>query len=561
MATMLPDVPVDNAPYAEQQVYQLLRDALPDAYRVFHSVSLLSHSGNGVRPGEMDFVIAHPLRGLLAVEVKGGREIRCDGRRWTSVSHTGSEHEIKDPCKQAKGHLDTILDKVVDRGIVQSRGDLPFPFGHAVWFPGVDAVEGDFPTNCLPEVTITRHDHTRIQQTIEQALGSYRGSKTLSRDETAPVMEAVIRRVLQPTFRVVRSLRTQIRDAEERFSRMTQEQADRFNGLLKVNRRALVKGFAGTGKTFLAVHRAAELGRNGTSTLLVCFNRHLADHLASKMEDVPNTTVATFHQLADEWAHHAPGRSFPDDPDQDFWDTGAADLLTDAVEYGGIQFDAVLVDEAQDFREAWWIPIEAMLHEDSHFYVFLDPGQDIFQTDVKGLMELPTTLPLRKNCRSSAPISEYAARIAQRDEEVSPLHAGDGTEVKTHAFGDRDEQIDMLATIVRTLKQDDNLSSSDIVLLSPRSYHSCILADMDYRLAGYNVERFALEEPDEGTLYYESIHGFKGMESPVVVLFDVRKDHVASSDSNIYVGCTRARHVLHVVHEKEWTPGAESEAA
>jgi DNA helicase IV len=44
------------------------------------------------------------------------------------------------------------------------------------------------------------------------------------------------------------------------------------------------------------------------------------------------------------------------------------------------------------------------------------------------------------------------------------------------------------------------------------------------------------------------------MESPVVVLFDVRDGHVASSDTNVYVGCTRARHLLYVLHEDGWSP-------
>jgi DNA helicase IV len=50
------------------------------------------------------------------------------------------------------------------------------------------------------------------------------------------------------------------------------------------------------------------------------------------------------------------------------------------------------------------------------------------------------------------------------------------------------------------------------------------------------------------------------MESPVVVLFDVRDGHVASSDTNVYVGCTRARHLLYVLHEDEWSPDDASDA-
>lgn len=559
MAEMIPDIPVQGAPYAEQQVYTWLRDGLPDDYAVFHSVPMLYRTRNsGIRPGEMDFVITHPRHGLLVLEVKGGEEVgRTSGQGWYSVRHdTGARVSIKkDPFEQAKDNLFNLTRKIVDAGVVANRAQIPFPFGHACWFPGADRINGDLPTNAMPEVTLTRSDHSRTQTAIEQAFGAYRGARSVDRSTTEPVMQAVRERVLQPEFRVVRSLRTQIRDADETFSRMTEQQSELFNGMLKSNRRALVKGYAGTGKTFLAAHRAAELGRAGNSTLLLCYNRHLADHLEQKMADVPNTKVATFHQLVDELDRHVPDRSFPENPDDDFWRYGSADLLMDAVQYGGIQYDAVLVDEAQDFQEAWWAPVFEMLHEDAHFYVFLDPGQNIYETSLDGLVDLPTTVPLTKNCRSTAHISRFAAQVARRDEEVSPEHVGEGVEVRRRSFTGRDEQIGILEDIVRELKQDEKLSSSDIVLLSARSYDGCILAQEGHRLAGYDVERFSLEEPPESTLYYESIYGFKGMEAPVVVLFDVVDGHVTGSDANVYVGSTRARQLLYVVHEKGWTPG------
>jgi hypothetical protein len=56
MATMVPDLPVDNAPYAEREVHHWLRDGLPDAYHVFHSLPLLyATETSGLRPGEAEW--------------------------------------------------------------------------------------------------------------------------------------------------------------------------------------------------------------------------------------------------------------------------------------------------------------------------------------------------------------------------------------------------------------------------------------------------------------------------------------------------------------------------
>ena len=579
MAQMIPDMPTSDAPQAERVVYRALQKGLPDAYRVFHSLPFLQETQNGLREGEADFVVTHPTRGLLVIEVKGGARITCEGgaRSWTSTDHGGARHSIRDPYQQAQRSMHALIDKIVDADIASRKVAIPFPYGYAVWFPGADVIDGPLPSHASRSLTMARAWHDAVQQWVEQALGAWRGRKrqrtsdaprhgsaskhgstsqdtSASRDVSASVMERVIARVLQPEFRVVRTLRTQLKETHKTYTRLTEEQARTFSGVLRANRRALVKGFAGSGKTFLAMRRAVELARDGVDTLFLCYNRHLTDHLGRQMDGEPNIKVATFHELADEWARYVPGRTFPTHPDQEFWETGAADLLTEAIDEAGIRYDAILVDEAQDFRETWWLPVELMLRPSSYFYVFLDPGQDIFGTDVKGLMDLPTTVPLAKNCRSTRQISRFASRLTGRDEPLSLAHATDGAGVRTMTFSERTEQVSILDNIVRDLKQNEGLSSEDLVLLSPHSYANCILADAEYRVAGYEVKPFELTRPGEGTVYYESIHRFKGMEAPAVVLFDVRDGHIASSNANIYVGCTRARDLLYVIHEEGWTP-------
>lgn len=122
--------------------------------------------------------------------------------------------------------------------------------------------------------------------------------------------------------------------------------------------------------------------------------------------------------------------------------------------------------------------------------------------------------------------------------------------MRPRAFDERDEQIEMLEGVVRHLKQDAGLSSSEIVLLSPFTREKSVLGD---RLASYHVEPFRLESPSEDTLYQSTILGFKGMDAPAVILFDVMADHVATQDAHVYVGCTRAQNVLWVMHEENWS--------
>jgi DNA replication protein DnaC len=54
---------------------------------------------------------------------------------------------------------------------------------------------------------------------------------------------------------------------------------------LKRNRRAIVYGGPGTGKTVLAVEQACRLSAEGFSVLLTCFNRPLAEAIGKTIAD------------------------------------------------------------------------------------------------------------------------------------------------------------------------------------------------------------------------------------------------------------------------------------
>lgn len=121
-------------------------------------------------------------------------------------------------------------------------------------------------------------------------------------------------------------------------------------------------------------------------------------------------------------------------------------------------------------------------------------------------------------------------------------------------FTDATDQQAQLEEIIRTLRENEGVSTSDIVLLSPHSFNrSRQLRAADYRLAGHTIAQFSFDAPDDQTLYAESLHRFKGLEAPVMILYDVGVSEQASTRENIYVGATRAQQVLYVLHTENWT--------
>jgi superfamily I DNA and RNA helicase len=78
--------------------------------------------------------------------------------------------------------------------------------------------------------------------------------------------------------------------------------------------------------------------------------------------------------------------------DMDAFREKAPDMLMDAASLihtpgSGAEdklFDAIIVDEAQDFEDTWWIPLPELLRDpqDGVFYVFFDDNQRIYRITI-----------------------------------------------------------------------------------------------------------------------------------------------------------------------------------
>ena len=69
---------------AEKMLYPIFRDSLDDSYQVYHS----RWWSFKYRTGETDFLVVHPDKGILVIEVKGGKiEYDNFSDSWYSNGH------------------------------------------------------------------------------------------------------------------------------------------------------------------------------------------------------------------------------------------------------------------------------------------------------------------------------------------------------------------------------------------------------------------------------------------------------------------------------------------
>ena len=184
MARMYPNqLDPDTKSDAEKLLYEGFRDQLGDSYTVFHAVHWQSLDREGrPRDGEADFVIAHPDRGIIVLEAKGGG-IRFDPREgnWASIDRGGRSHHIKDPFGQVRHSKYSLEDRL---RIMLRQPRRRLNLGHAVAFPDTVVID-DLPGLDKPrEIVLDATNVANLSGWVGEALAYYRGGE--SQRETAP---------------------------------------------------------------------------------------------------------------------------------------------------------------------------------------------------------------------------------------------------------------------------------------------------------------------------------------------------------------------------------------
>ncbi|WP_139247024.1 ATP-binding domain-containing protein [Hyphomicrobium sp. NDB2Meth4] len=176
----------------------------------------------------------------------------------------------------------------------------------------------------------------------------------------------------------------------------------------------LVRGPPGSGKTNLLLMRASYLAMSHKNLIVVVFNRTLAEFLkagAAKYKFPPDN-VYTYVQLVRQLAQEA-GYPFEKVTSFDEAREQSIAILTSLVEdRDEPMFDALLIDEAQDYRLE---ELRALRKLSSDIFLAADARQRIYKqddADGSGLAKLvDEELDLRFHYRNALGICELADRI------------------------------------------------------------------------------------------------------------------------------------------------------
>ena len=509
------------------------------------------------RDGETDFVIFSRKFGILAIEVKGGGvDFTPERNTWTSVDRHGNRHNIKDPFEQAKREKYALRDFLSEQFGWQRLGLRP-TVGHAVLFPDLANVSSFKGPNRPGEITGGQQEAIQIEAWLEQVFRYWAG------DQPPVGVDQEGLRVMRELFCnpvEVRPLMSLLLEEEEqeRIS-LTQEQGRLLTGLGR-RQRAVISGGAGTGKTLLAAEKARQFASEGLETLLLCYNRPLADHLRLCLKDVSEVSVMSFHQLCVWFTGRANDTSGRDllaeaqstNPDLGKFDVHLPHALALATECLTDRYDAIVVDEAQDFGEEYWLPVELLLHDESNgpLFLFYDHNQAVYKR-VSSFPIKDEPFILTRNCRNTLHIHEAAYRYYEGEQTFPPTIVGEEILVLTAAS--LETQAKRLHAHLVGLIDREKVQPSDIAVLVPSVSHKEYYRALENRPLpnghSWAIEQFGLH----GGVCVETVHRFKGLEASVVYLWGVDSFSPEKDAKTLYTTFSRAKARLIIVGNQERT--------
>jgi len=521
----------DTTSDAELLLYEAF-EKLPDSFTVLHSVKWFARTLGTV--GEIDFLIAHPDYGVLIMEVKGGA-IQVEKGHWFS-----GKHEIKDPCEQAERNRRALHDWLADDPRTKGIAFALFP---AVALPD-SRVAGHIRPDCPQDIFI---DITHLHDLENRLLSifTYWKSHADARNDRMGGKRAVeaLVQLLVPT----RSLQPRITDlfAQEnrKIEALTQQQFKILN-ILRYQKRAAIIGGAGTGKTLLAIEKAAQLAASGLRVLFVCYNTNLAKWISGRLQH-PQIDVFTFHALVGHMVNRA-RIPMPRTRTWDEFDAIAPDALMDALGVlhapdadPSLLYDAIIVDEGQDFQDIWWIGLLDTLKdaETAVFYVFFDDNQRIF-TQISNIPMDNAPLYLDENLRNTQHIHERLKPYS-RDADVQCI-GPQGRPVEIIPAADKNAERRELQRVLHRLVNEEGVPAEHIVVLTPSGEKRSQWKNDDQ--LGNFIVTWQLDTEMQMAARICTIYSYKGLESAVVILTELHALRPEIADQLLYVGLSRARH-------------------
>ena len=527
MAVFIPSVkPEDfNNSYGEKAVYEALR-SLSDRYTVFYSLSWVGINENRTI-GEADFVILHPDKGVLVIEVKSG-EIEYKNGEWIQTNTRTRESKRIDPLGQARKSQFELLDR-----LYKANCDFRLPMMcYCAWFPSIEITDNmALPIEATKEIVLDEKSLDNPEKAIDTCFEYWETKYRSVRLDQRQFQKVVD--TLCPHFHVVPKLKTKLEEIEASYIQLTNQQAALLD-FLSEQRTAVIHGLAGTGKTVLAVEKAKRIASQNESVLFLCYNSFLRDTLKEN-NSIPNVSFHNAHSLAFEIM----GAS--DAPIEEVL-TEFEEFLEEVFDEESWHYSNIIVDEGQDLDDRLLNRLYDLVRKKNGcFYVFYDRNQYIMKNQSpQWIEEAECRLVLHKNCRNTAEVFKTSCSIMGLEGvNYNEIH-GEVPAVRFYRTTAEMEAI--VENFIKRVSSEGFLPEDVVILTAKTTENSWLETGKEY--GGFQLSNS--KEP--GKVLFTTIRKFKGLEADAILIVDASMSALMILENRrlLYVGTSRAKNLLNI---------------
>jgi len=547
MAQMFPQklpnsIVTDPKRSPELRVFELFKRNLSDEFKVFYSVAYqLKGKSQYAYDGEADFVVAHPQLGLLVIELKGGR-IRYDSSeaQWYTKDRYNVEYLIKNPFAQVRKNHYSLRRKLQEAPLTSK---YQYPSGYAVCFPDIQVPASDLGLDAPRNIILDSDDIQKIEQRICSIYNHWLSPKH-RRDSNIEAINALTDLIGQ-SWNFKSPLRDSIVTNIQQTDEYTEQQFILLDQLQRF-RKLIIGGCAGSGKTFLAAEKARRLRQEGFSVLLLCWNENLGKWLQKHLRNL-DIEVNYLNQFL-RWVVYQAKKRGVSIPDRQ---VPTSEDLSIALCSGASRYDAIIIDEGQDFLDYHWDLIIKLLNENGILYIFYDDNQRIYSTKpVHFPIETPPII-LTVNCRNTKKIHDLASIFYHSDHSTTCfLKAGEQPKL----INCNDNEREMLANILDQLVNQEGITGENIVILTPSLKNS--LWKDNLVVGKFQITQSLFQQAfSKNMIQVTTIAKFKGLERGIVILTELHQlQKNTNLDRLMYIGISRSRSHLIILarNQADW---------
>ncbi|MFX0010137.1 MAG: UvrD-helicase domain-containing protein [Candidatus Hermodarchaeota archaeon] len=568
MANFLSEPP-ETATSGEKAFFSRIQSIYPEES---HIIGYFEPDIGGLHP---DYVLLSPKFGIVIVEIKDYSETYLK-----EISKSGKWERLKDeniifvdnPFDQIHQYYRVVKDRV---NKCHFPKELEIPITRLVVFSQISK-DKDVASN-IWEV-IPNQIHACFKEVFGRNLsfGEFLNDILPINFQLEKKDFDLLRANIIPTCRLPTPKQSDLIEyfsAEDQVKLLDQEQEHLARELGEGHR--LVFGVAGSGKTVLLIARARIIAKRHPNwkILILCYNKLLKNmlfNLLNPQDYEADITISTFHGWARRYILNADNefskiyqeasrKADREDKLDVFFQLVVPKLLKELLESQGdnkIYYDAILIDEAQDFEEEWFRLIMQLLNPlTNSLLIACDGLQGIyarkrFRWINVGIQARGRVKRFEKSYRVPLKIGNVAQKVLpdslvklidQFDEFISTKDfVGEQGAVELIISKNRQEEyLKLTEKIARFLK-----TPCEILILfkrnmTKRNYDLSLFKYLeDNKIQWRDLEDYNFKTPG---LLIGTLYGTKGLEAETIIIPELDSYKTNKDRQLLYVGITRSR--------------------